>query len=882
MAAHNLPTYAAPFIGREEELSQISALLQEPICRLLTLIGPGGIGKTRLALEVASHITMRFADGVFFVPLQPLHDVDDIVTTIIAALPLQLTDLVEPRSLLLNYLREKHLLLLLDNFEHLLAGVDIVTDILNAATQVELIVTSRECLNLQVEQLWPVRGLDVPNVTEDVSEMHSAVRLFVERARRVQPDFSFNIYRDSVIRICRLVDGLPLALELAASWVRALSCETIADEIQHNIDILATNRYDVPERHRSMRATFDHSWQLLGENERAAFRKLSVFRGGFTAEAAEHIAGASLRILAASIDKSLVQLDDEGRYNVHELLRQYAEEQLELAGEKDATLNAHSEHYALFMYEREFDLKGTGELQALSDIRKDFENIRNAWQQAVWQHQVHLIASASESLCIFCKTQGRYREGIALLLQARDMLAQVVDTNHSLTWARVLIRHLHLTRFVHPLPSAPEAYQALLAVAEAALEITRQHHNLVEIAYCLKEIGQLEAQCHNYERAVELYDESLALFATSKDSYYTTEVMLAQEHCFGVLGQIEKAYDVARLAVTPARATGNSTKQVDWLSQIAWFRLYVDGDFDTAQQNYAEAFDLATKLEYWPTIGLILFHTGLIALLRGNFEQAAILGNEGLELGKQHYIPVSIGFGNVVTGLAASLLGDPSRGMQLIFNGRQRLTNPPQRFFADLGIAVAACGVEADETLSQHLVAALEFAARLRSVVYRLISLPCAAVYLERNHQLERAVEALALAFTHPKSPTGWLEKWPLIARLHADLVAALGKETFTTAWERGKTLDLESAARKLLAEMKSEQAVRDSSINQSLVDPLSPRELEVLALLTEGFTNREIADRLFVGVSTVKKHINHIYSKLDVTDRTEAVKHARALGLFL
>ena len=341
-----LPRFATPFIGRQDEIAQLVDLLNRDTCHLLTLTGPGGSGKTRLAIEVAQ--TLTFDDGIYYVPLQPLRSAENIITAIIEALPLQLREHDNPRQRLLSYMDERSLLLVLDNFEHLLDGVDVVLDILAAAPQVQLLVTSRERLNLQAEQVWPVLGLDVPKETADIPYTHSAVQLFVERVRQVKPNFTLNDQQNAVIRICQLVEGLPLALELAASWARAMPCAAIADEIQHDIDILTSNHRDLPERHQSLRAVFDHSWNLLTPEERIVFPRLAVFRGGFTVAAAEQVAGASLQTLAVLIDKSLVKQDEHDRYDIHELVRQFGHQRLETAGEATVTYNAHCTYYVRF------------------------------------------------------------------------------------------------------------------------------------------------------------------------------------------------------------------------------------------------------------------------------------------------------------------------------------------------------------------------------------------------------------------------------------------------------------------------------------------------------------------------------------------------------
>ncbi len=330
MAVSNLPTQPTHFFGRTAELAEFTALLQDPACRLLTLVGPGGIGKTRLALELADRVTPHFADGVYYVPLQALHKADNILSAIIASIPLHISSGEDPQQRLLDYLQAQHLLLVLDNFEHILAGIDLLSAILDHASQVKILVTSRESLKLREEWLRQIRGLDYPENGSTASQPYSGVQLFVERARRLRGDFVPDAHYSHIVRICQIVEGTPLALELAAGWIKSLSCREIAEELQQDWDILAARAPDAPERHRSMQAVFDHSWQLLTEDEQAGLRRMAVFRGGCTREAAQQVAGADLPLVAALVEKSLLRHDlDSGRYDMQELLRQYMQEQLE-------------------------------------------------------------------------------------------------------------------------------------------------------------------------------------------------------------------------------------------------------------------------------------------------------------------------------------------------------------------------------------------------------------------------------------------------------------------------------------------------------------------------------------------------------------------------
>lgn len=404
MIAHAIPQTAF-FIGRDDELRDISALMHNPLCRLLTLVGPGGIGKTRLALEIVSSQLGLFPDGVHIAYLQATPSADLLVSAVAEALDFRFQPDGDPQSQLINYLRYQSALLVLDNFEHLADGAAFVSDILAAATAVKLLVTSRERLSLQEEWVYEVRGLDCPaHDGEPDIEGYGAVQLFVHSARRVSPHFRLTkLCKSPVVRICRLVGGMPLGIELASAWTRALPCEEIAREIERSLDVLETSARNVPPRHRNMRAVFAPTWHRLLEEEQHVFMKLSVFRGGFTREAAESVAGATMRTLRSLVDKSLVRLDGNGRYTLHELLRQYGAEQLHNSPpEQEQTLNLHRACYMALLARCEQMIVFRGQpKEALEIMENELENMRLAWQRAVLQGQFAEIARGAEGLWTF-------------------------------------------------------------------------------------------------------------------------------------------------------------------------------------------------------------------------------------------------------------------------------------------------------------------------------------------------------------------------------------------------------------------------------------------------------------------------------------------------
>ena len=868
---HNLPYQTIPFIGRDDELNELAHLLADPNCKLLTLVGPGGIGKTRLALEAARHFTAQ--DGIYFAALQPLDSSHLIVSAIAEALDFQFYQMGgDNQQQLLNYLREKSLLLVLDNFEHLLDGAGLLSDLLAHAPNVKIVATSREALNLKEEWLYPVKGMRFPqNDQMSNPQDYGAVRLFIQNARRTRTDFALEQEKAGVVRICALVEGMPLGIELAAAWVRALSCTEIADEIEHSLDILATSTSNVPERHRSLRAVLDHSSSRLSDAERSVFKKCSVFRGGFTRQAAQAVTGSSLSTLSALVDKSFLRHVPNGRYNIHELLRQYGAEQLSLSPEEDAaTHDQHCRFYTEFMQQREVHLKGRLQSAACNEIEADFENVRTACQWALWQKNYDALGMASESLFHFCEMGGRFQEGREFLWLAQQQLAAEGDDLLPL-WARIMCFCLWL--WMRSGYNYEESRDSIIRL-EDSLVMLRENGDKAVLGWCLCTLGVQGPYIRDRHKATGYMKESLALFTELDDRFY----MARAADWLGVVYTGADKHEVyaklSQQSLNLRMAIGDNFGAGSSLFNLAGIALEL-GHYQQAKR-YSE--ELGRIYEEIGRRGWTERRSALLSRIgfqEGDFQEAQRLADKALEMAPPSGAAITESKTMVYTvlGLLAALEEDYAQCWKLC--ERADLSRGLRLPTTQTGLALAACGLEDYPSARHYFLIAHKEALKEHWPVTIANQLPVAAILLAHDGKPQQAAELLGLALNHPASAKVWMEQLPLLRRLRTKLKNELGAKIYTAAWERGKSSDLETAAAAILQHFPA-----DPSSQAGLIDPLTEREREVLHLLAAGHSNRQIAETLVLALGTVKWYINQIYEKLDVTNRTQAAARARELNL--
>lgn len=612
---HQLPAQLTPLVGRKAELALIQQRLADPTCRLLTLIGPGGVGKTRLALEASGRSEQAFLNGVCFVPLASVNPAqpDSLLLALTDGLRLVLTGAAPPRQQLIEQLAAKELLLVLDNLEHLLAQIGWFNDLLQKAPHLKILATSRERLKVTGEWVIPLSGLP----TNDLNE---AGQLFVLNGQRVQPHFHLDEQnRPAVAEICRLVEGLPLGIELASAWVDQLSCPEIAQEIVKSLDFLRSSGWLHPGRQQSLQAVFNHSWNLLTPAEKQVFPALAIFRGRFSWKAAQQVTGISGPLLHSLVDKSLVRRPDKQSYELHEVIRQYANQKLgEESGREFG--NRHAAYYAHWLAKQEAHLFTPQEGAIFQTIMAEHDNLRAYWQWALAQGQFGLLEQGLKTMATFYATQGRFQEAAGWLEQTSAELGNFPEAGRLLNrvqarWATACLRGNNR-------PQAESLFQQALAGA-------RVWAIPADLGFVLLNMGYFTVTSGRYDLAHEQFSESLAQYRLAADQKGIANALSALGALSNVTGDVTNGRRYLEESVAISRQIEDEAGLRSSLTNLGNL-FFLQKDYPQAATHYQAVLPLCQKAGDRHSEAIIWSNLGAIAFETGQFDQAETLLQRGV------------------------------------------------------------------------------------------------------------------------------------------------------------------------------------------------------------------------------------------------------------
>lgn len=852
-ARSSLPAPLTSLLGRETEIDQICEILDTDTIRLLTLTGPGGIGKTRIALEVASRLESEYAHGVCFVPLAPIQDVTHVIPAVAKTLGIQESGDATVAEVLSSVLRDRHMLLALDNFEHVLdAAAPWLSNLLARCPRLTVLVTSRAALHVTGEWRFPVPPLPVPDARSfELLSENAAVKLFVARAAAVHHDFELDdANAESVRDICHHLDGIPLAIELAAARSNVLSPSALLSRLTDQLTVLAGGSHDLPARHQTMRNAIAWSYDLLSEREQLLFRYLSAFTGGFSLEAAASISAAPewnadgtsvMDVVASLIDQSLVRHASaeagEIRFGMLEVIRQFGLDQLQVHGETDTARDAHARWCLALARESEPAMDGSEQVAWLDRLELEHENIRGALTWLTERERIEEAQDLAGSIWFFLWIRGYYTEGRQWY---RALLGHPLGNERTVARGKAVNALGIIARCQGDLPAA-------LAAQEEAIAIFRECHATRYLARALLCLGVTHRATGRLDEADAACTESQELARTIGDAWGTAAPLVDLGLASAQRGDTAAAWSQMQACADLYRAMGNRWGLSLCLGNLGTFAMAA-GDASAAERYWQESAALTYELGAKRDLPFALLSLAEVSRHHGDPVSAEAHLREALTIARETGDVYLLGCSLLELGKLATHAQELNDAVALLRES-----------------VVTFLPLENVDDLAECMVAFADVAIATGEMERAARFVGAADAMLDRGHQARQ-----------DRQP-GQHQ-----ARL-GTITSALGMERYRNAWSGGAALTQEEALTEAMFYPPSSAEPRATSDRAQRTGPahdLSPRELDVLRLMADGLTNQDIADMLFVSPRTVASHATNILGKLGLTSRTGAVAFAIRNGL--
>lgn len=682
-----IPLHTTPLVGRDLELADVGNLVCDAHRRLVTLLGSAGVGKTRLALQVArtQQELGAFTDGVAVVSLESLDAPDRLWGATAAAIEFQPRGSMDPLQQVILEVTDQRFLLVLDDFEHMMPAAGGLARLLRACPGITILVTSRERLNLAEEHVYQIDGLPFPAPDADLEEArrYDAVKLFSYRATRARPGYELTEEDlPHVLEICALVDGLPLGIELATAWLRALTCADIARELRDSLDLLTSRDRDAPDRHRSVRGAFEHSWARLDGVAREAFRKLAVFRGGFSREAASEVAGATIPTLAALVDGSLLRVAPNGRFDRHPLLYRFVCEKLaETPAMENLTRTDHAAYYVRLIESGARRMHHGATKQILDQLDLEFDNVRAAWNWAVEEGRVDMILASVDALEDRFVVRGRHVEGLQFFERAVSVLE---DASSGLSGAlgRLLAAQARLLQELGDYADAKR-------IAGRALRLLRAVGATSGEVRALDTLGRVAWQTGSYDAARDHWAEALRIARELGDPGTVANQLGNIALIEKVSGNYRSAETSYRKAIASSLEAGGSVHVVRNLNNLANLLVLRDR-LDEAEEACNEALGTAFRIGFEEIVPYLLHTLSLIADELADHARVAAISEEVIQIARERGNKSLLSESLAMLGMAATSLGDHElawRSFREALEVARAIDDPPATLTALSGVA---------------------------------------------------------------------------------------------------------------------------------------------------------------------------------------------------